>query len=72
MRVLLDTHAFLWYVLEDRRLSDAARAAIEGEQSSSPASPPLAALLDQAARSPDRQWIRGSSLSNDSSAAAKS
>ena len=23
MRVLLDTHAFLWYVLEDRRLSDA-------------------------------------------------
>jgi PIN domain nuclease of toxin-antitoxin system len=30
MRVLLDTHAFLWYVLDDPQLSAAARAAIEG------------------------------------------
>ena len=59
MRVLLDTHAFLWYVLEDRRLSDAARAAIEGEQSSAPASPPLAALgqeLPDVLVSPASYW----------------
>ena len=29
MRLLLDTHAFLWFVLGDLRLSEAARAEIE-------------------------------------------
>lgn len=29
MRLLLDTHAFLWFVLGDARLSDAARSHIE-------------------------------------------
>ena len=28
MRLLLDTHAFLWWVIDDRRLSQAARRAI--------------------------------------------
>lgn len=28
MRVLLDTHAFVWWVLDDERLSDTARALI--------------------------------------------
>lgn len=28
--MLLDTHAFLWYVLDDPQLSDIARTAIEG------------------------------------------
>ena len=29
MRVLLDTHAFLWFVLDDPRLSAVAKAIIE-------------------------------------------
>jgi PIN domain nuclease of toxin-antitoxin system len=29
MRLLLDTHAFLWFVMGDNRLSQSARAAIE-------------------------------------------
>ena len=29
MRFLLDTHAFLWWLLDDRRLSEAVRRAIE-------------------------------------------
>jgi|SRR5882672_882903 len=29
MRLLLDTHAFLWFIMGDSRLSSAARAAIE-------------------------------------------
>lgn len=32
MRMLLDTHAFLWYVLDDRQLSANARAAIEEDE----------------------------------------
>ncbi|NBC49132.1 MAG: PIN domain-containing protein [Gammaproteobacteria bacterium] len=32
MRVLLDTHAFLWWVTDDSRLSAAARAAIGDEE----------------------------------------
>lgn len=32
MRTLLDTHAWLWWVSEDRRLSKAARSAIEQSQ----------------------------------------
>lgn len=32
MRVLLDTHAFLWYVLDDPKLSNTARAEIEMEE----------------------------------------
>lgn len=32
MRALLDTHAFLWWTLEDARLSDVARAVIEAEE----------------------------------------
>lgn len=31
MKLLLDTHAFLWWVTDDRGLSDAARAAIADE-----------------------------------------
>jgi PIN domain nuclease of toxin-antitoxin system len=31
MRLLLDTHAFLWFVLDDPQLSTKARAAIEDE-----------------------------------------
>lgn len=31
MRLLLDTHAFLWFVMGDERLSSVARAAIEDE-----------------------------------------
>lgn len=31
MRVLLDTHAFLWFVLDDPRLGTAARGLIEDE-----------------------------------------
>ena len=31
MTLLLDTHAFLWFVTGDRRLSRAARAALEHE-----------------------------------------
>lgn len=31
MRLLLDTHAFLWWVTDDRSLSDAARSAIADE-----------------------------------------
>jgi PIN domain nuclease of toxin-antitoxin system len=31
MKVLLDTHTFIWYVLNDPRLSAAAREAIEGK-----------------------------------------
>ncbi len=31
MRALLDTHAFLWFVLDDPRLGRAARAVIEDE-----------------------------------------
>lgn len=31
MRLLLDTHAFLWFVMGDERLSHAARTAIEGD-----------------------------------------
>lgn len=41
MRALLDTHAFLWYVLDDPRLSAAAAAAIGDERTTvliSPAS----------------------------------
>jgi PIN domain nuclease of toxin-antitoxin system len=33
MNVLLDTHTFLWFVVDDERLSDAARALIEAEDS---------------------------------------
>ena len=29
MRLLLDTHSFLWFVLDDQRLSSTAKAAIE-------------------------------------------
>jgi PIN domain nuclease of toxin-antitoxin system len=29
MRLLLDTHAFLWFLMGDARLSSAARSAIE-------------------------------------------
>jgi PIN domain nuclease of toxin-antitoxin system len=29
MRVLLDTHAFLWWVMNDQRLSETARQVIE-------------------------------------------
>ncbi len=29
MRVLLDTHAFLWFILDDPQLSASARALIE-------------------------------------------
>ena len=32
MQTLLDTHAWLWWVTEDRRLSDKARAAIKRSQ----------------------------------------
>jgi PIN domain nuclease of toxin-antitoxin system len=32
MRLLLDTHAFLWFVLNDPQLSPTARAVIEDEQ----------------------------------------
>ena len=32
MRVLLDTHAFLWFVAGDAALSDDARAAIENQE----------------------------------------
>jgi PIN domain nuclease of toxin-antitoxin system len=32
VRALLDTHAFLWWTLEDARLSDVARAVIEAEE----------------------------------------
>ena len=32
MRVLLDTHAFLWFVFGDDKLSAVARAAIEGPE----------------------------------------
>ena len=41
MRILLDTHAFLWFVLGDSKLSQAARTAIEttpGDKLISPAS----------------------------------
>ena len=41
MSLLLDTHAFLWYALDDARLSSAARIAIDNEAGSvyiSPAS----------------------------------
>jgi len=31
MKVLLDTHSFLWYVLDDPQLSNTARMAIEGQ-----------------------------------------
>jgi PIN domain nuclease of toxin-antitoxin system len=31
VRILLDTHAFLWFFAGDERLSDAARAAIESQ-----------------------------------------
>lgn len=33
MRLLLDSHALLWWLLDDRRLSDAAQAAIERRDS---------------------------------------
>jgi PIN domain nuclease of toxin-antitoxin system len=33
MNILLDTHTFLWFVADDRRLSDKARALIEAEDS---------------------------------------
>ena len=29
MKLLLDTHAFLWFIMGDSRLSEPARAAIE-------------------------------------------
>ena len=32
MRLLLDTHAFLWYVLDDPQLSSAAKAVIENQE----------------------------------------
>ena len=32
MRILLDTHAWLWWVTEDRRLSQRAKAAIQKSQ----------------------------------------
>ena len=32
MRLLLDTHAFLWWVIDDERLSQAARQAIADEE----------------------------------------
>ena len=32
MRLLLDTHAFLWWVIDDERLSQAARRAIEDDE----------------------------------------
>ena len=31
MRVLLDTHAFVWWVADSRRLSETARGAIRNE-----------------------------------------
>ena len=33
MNILLDTHAFLWFVADDQRLSEAARTLIEAEDS---------------------------------------
>lgn len=33
MNILLDTHTFLWFVADDQRLSDAARASIESDDS---------------------------------------
>lgn len=59
MRVLLDTHAFLWYVLEDRRLSDAARTAIEGDASAASVDQPLAGVRQDAPEvlvSPASYW----------------
>lgn len=44
MSVLLDTHAFLWYVLDDSLLSDAARKAIEGDATNVLVNPAQAAL----------------------------
>ena len=32
MNILLDTHAFLWFVADDTRLSDTARSLIEAEE----------------------------------------
>ena len=32
MRLLLDTHAFLWWVIDDERLSQVARRAIEDDE----------------------------------------
>lgn len=32
MRVLLDTHAFLWFILDDPKLSTLARGIIEEEK----------------------------------------
>ena len=33
MNILLDTHAFLWFVADDTRLSDTARSLIEADDS---------------------------------------
>jgi PIN domain nuclease of toxin-antitoxin system len=33
MNILLDTHAFLWFVADDQHLSDGARTLIEAEDS---------------------------------------
>lgn len=59
MRVLLDTHAFLWYVLDDKLLSDTARAAIEGQAADVLVNPVQAAFGSQAPEvlvSPASYW----------------
>jgi PIN domain nuclease of toxin-antitoxin system len=59
MKVLLDTHAFLWYVLDDPQLSTAARAAIEGQPTTVPPNPIRAALrpeLPEVFVSPASYW----------------
>ena len=59
MSVLLDTHAFLWYVLDDPQLSATARAAIEGESTNILANPTVAATSGNDPRvfvSPASYW----------------
>jgi PIN domain nuclease of toxin-antitoxin system len=59
MKVLLDTHAFLWYVLDAPQLSSAARAAIEGQAADVLVNPAQAALGPEAPEalvSPASYW----------------
>jgi PIN domain nuclease of toxin-antitoxin system len=57
MPVLLDTHAWVWWVTEDRRLSRPAKRAIEGAQASDQLSISLISVWEVAKKVEKRQLV---------------
>jgi PIN domain nuclease of toxin-antitoxin system len=57
MPTLLDTHAWVWWVTEDRRLSAAARRAIAGEQAKGDLSLSLISVWEVAKKVEKTQFV---------------